>query len=187
VANADKNNARAAIWYAKNVEKAKETRKAWRSRNAEKDRADVAAYHASHKEELKSAGKKWQIENLDKGREKSARFRKNNLEKSREIDRQWAARNKPKVNACKARRIARKLRAIPTWANAAAIETFYELARDLSATTGIQHHVDHIVPLQSKSVCGLHCEANLRVIPGNENLSKGNRHWPDMPACLGAS
>lgn len=32
----------------------------------------------------------------------------------------------------------------------------------------------------SKKVCGLHCEANLRALPAVDNISKGNRHWPDM-------
>ena len=41
-------------------------------------------------------------------------------------------------------------------------------------------HVDHTVPLKSKLVCGLHCEANLRLLPGRENQAKSNRIWPDM-------
>lgn len=47
--------------------------------------------------------------------------------------------------------------------------------------TGIKHDVDHVVPLRSKLVCGLHNEFNLAVIPASENRSKGNRYWPGMP------
>lgn len=46
---------------------------------------------------------------------------------------------------------------------------------------GFQWHVDHIVPLTSQIVCGLHSHTNIRVIPGAENISKNNRIWEDMP------
>lgn len=75
------------------------------------------------------------------------------------------------------RRKAAIIRATPDWADADAIALVYRAA----AAMGAQYHVDHIVPLRSKIVCGLHVESNLRVIPGRENTSKGNRSWPDMP------
>jgi hypothetical protein len=51
----------------------------------------------------------------------------------------------------------------------------------MTAETGVQHSVDHIVPLIHPLVCGLHCPANLRVIPLADNIRKSNNWWPDCP------
>ena len=71
--------------------------------------------------------------------------------------------------------------ATPAWANLDQILAIYRMAQQLASQTGAKYHVDHIVPLQSDIVCGLHCEANLQVLPALANLQKHNRAWPDMP------
>ena len=80
-----------------------------------------------------------------------------------------------------AKRRASKRNAAPAWANKEAIEAIYAKAKQFSELTGEAFHVDHIVPLISDLVCGLHCEGNLQILPGFDNLSKGNKTWPDMP------
>ena len=55
------------------------------------------------------------------------------------------------------------------------IKSIYEEAKKLTKETGVLHHVDHIVPLRGKGVCGLHAPCNLRPIEASENCRKLNK------------
>lgn len=74
------------------------------------------------------------------------------------------------------KRYAKKIKATPKWANHSKIKTLYEKAKWLESLTGLKYHVDHIVPLQGKNVCGLHCWNNLQILEASLNLSKRNKH-----------
>ena len=41
--------------------------------------------------------------------------------------------------------------------------------------TGFDWHIDHMIPLRARNVCGLHVWNNFQVIPASLNLSKGNK------------
>jgi hypothetical protein len=73
-----------------------------------------------------------------------------------------------------ARRAAQKQRT-PKWADLKEIRKFYDLSHWMTKVTGIEHHVDHEIPLNGKLVSGLHIAENLRVLPGPENLAKGSK------------
>lgn len=112
-------------------------------------------------------------------------YRRAYYETHREIKREsalnWKKSNPAKAIAQVAKRRAAKLKATPKWADFAKIELFYEEAQFATEFFGIPFSVDHIVPLQSDLVCGLHWEENLQVLTTEANISKHNRWWPDMP------
>lgn len=90
----------------------------------------------------------------------------------------WRGKNKHKANAIEAKRRAAKLNATPVWLTAghlARIDELYAEAVRLSEETGVKYHVDHVVPIQGRTVSGLHVPWNLQVIPASDNLSKHNK------------
>lgn len=140
--------------------------KKWHKANREKSIATKAAYNSANKDAHRTYAKAWRQKNSGRLAVLSAA---------------WSAANPGKKNASAARRRAAKLRATPDWANHEMIEKFYVLAASLFAMTGVKANVDHIVPLQSKIVCGLHHSGNLTITTERQNKSKGNLRWPDMP------
>jgi hypothetical protein len=183
--NPDKVLASNRKFYGTNREQQKARAAAHRAANPEMHKAATIAWRAANKERFAAMQRAWREANLEREQASRRADYENGGERERFMAREWKRRNPHLVLAANAQRQAVKRGAMPPWADVKAIEGFYAVARALSVQTGTPHHVDHIVPLQSRWVCGLHCEANLRVIPGAENQSKSNRRWPDMPAYLG--
>ena len=126
----------------------------------------VAAWNSRHPGRKIASTLAWQEKNRAKVLAASARFR---------------AANRDKGRAHAAAREALKACATPSWANDFIIEEAYALAQLRTKVMGFKWHVDHIVPLKSPLVCGLHTHDNLQVIPAAENHKKSNKYWPDMP------
>lgn len=70
--------------------------------------------------------------------------------------------------------------ATPRWETRARIAAVYEQAHRMRLR-GASVHVDHVVPLNSDLVCGLHTVTNLQIISVADNYRKSNRDFPGAP------
>jgi hypothetical protein len=198
--------ARAKAWRARNPERKAASDKAY----CKKNKAQVAArhkiyikqnkqhlaalqkvYREQNKANLAAAEKAWRNQNKERVAKNRSDYHKQNKERISAYRAQkkehiaathktYRELNREKFRAKSSKRRATKLNATPSWSDTSEIVDFYEAAIAFRIYTGQEYHVDHIVPLQGKTVCGLHVPANLQVLPGSDNISKGNRSWPDM-------
>jgi hypothetical protein len=168
-------------WNAANPEKAKAISARKYAKNRAQDNARTAAYLAAHPEKKLAYGAAYRARNPEKERARAKKYRDSHKAEGLAYRQKYRAENKDLVTLWDANRRANEKRATPSWANQFFIAEAYHLAKLREQVCGGSWHVDHLVPLQSKRVCGLHVEHNLSVIPGPENMSKSNRYWPDMP------
>lgn len=147
--------------------------------------ARTRAHYARDPDAVKRAVKRWQKNNPGAWRaikrRNSANFLRKNPAYAARKNRRYRQKYPEKGAARASAYRAQKLRATPGWADKAAMEEFFYLARLESKLTGQRVTVDHIVPLKSPRVCGLHCEDNLRLVSHGYNSRKRNHTWPDMP------
>lgn len=145
---------------------------------AECDKAYNSAWKKRNPKKHARINREWRAANLDAVRaSERACAARQPIEAKRKRSRQFAARHPERVYANTARQRAKRFSRVPAWAEHDKIRTVYRQAAKLSST-GSQHHVDHVFPLQGKLVSGLHVHTNLRVLPGALNVRKANKFRP---------
>lgn len=141
-------------------------------------RNTVDRYQAENRDLLRARRALNYAENAEKLREKSRKYRAANPDKVKAHNDRYIQANKAKRASIQMRRKAAKLQRTPQWLTRdqfAEIDSLYEEARRLTLEKGIQYHVDHIMPLQGRLVCGLHVPWNLQVMLAKDNMKKHNR------------
>lgn len=145
-----------------NTDAAKERHKKWRDEN---------------RDLVNLKGKQWKDLNKDKVLKQRVKYESReeykNKRKHYVKGYYWSNRDKMIAKSCAYDSRVRKSR--PLWCSQPEINEYYLMAKK----SGLE--VDHIVPINSNLVCGLHCLDNFQLLTRKENASKSNRYWPDMP------
>lgn len=131
--------------------------------------ARVKDYYESNKEKIAEYLKEYCAKNANVLKGKKAAYRR---------------ANKGRISALRRKYEERLKRATPNWLTSedvSEMEDMYTAAQMFKEYTGIDYEIDHVVPLQGKTVCGLNVPWNLGILEMAVNRSKGNRYWPDMP------
>lgn len=134
-----------------------------------KDKTSTDGVRSSCKTCMNSQSSTWIKENRDRFNElqRNCRIRTG-------YHMAWYYRNREVSAGRRAAKLSGTTKVTPRWADR-------DLIKDMYAEAGyFGLDVDHMVPLRSDNVCGLHCESNLHAIPKSDNARKSNRMWPDM-------
>lgn len=154
----------------------REYNKTYRERHPERIKQQKQSYRLSEKGKAKR--KEFLVQNHDNDILSKRRHYLKNKEIYDEQARLYAMLHPEWKAAQCAKRRATKANATPAWVGPDElflIEEAYRLARMRKEYTGISWDVDHILPLKSKQVCGLHTISNLQVVPSSYNYRKHNK------------
>lgn len=155
--------------------------KKYREENPEKVREYREAYYSEHKESILEKTRAKYYENRESRLAQIADWKECNQERVKRKTAEHYLRNKEKFLMKDARRRAAKIQANVSLTgglgriNTLMIRFIYEHSIYLSSVTGVPHEVDHIIPLNGKTVRGLHVWYNLRVITQQANRAKSNK------------
>lgn len=154
---------------------ARDAAKKWREENKEMAKERDRLKHIKNRDKRLAKMRDYDLLN----KEKKLLYEKNRYTEKREqikaATKNYRLNNRHMVYAWNNARRCAERRATPSWADFKSIAAVYKSCFAIASESGIPHHVDHIIPLRGKLVCGLHVHNNLQVIPASDNLRKGIR------------
>lgn len=118
-----------------------------------------------------------QVKDAGKIKQRIRRMNPDVVKQERLRDAAYAKAHPEKFAMKTRKRKVEKLKRTPFWLNDGQLfelECIYKYCASLRSI-GFDYEVDHIVPLQGKTVSGLHVPWNLQLLTASENSSKGNR------------
>lgn len=136
-------------------------------------------YRSANADIISSKMKKHYSDNVDYYKELRHTYYLTNKTQINSYNSSYRRENRGICNAAQTRYRLAKKKATPKWLSQVQLEEikeYYNLAQDLAWLNEDckAFHVDHIVPIQGKIVCGLHVPWNLQLLPSDTNFKKSN-------------
>lgn len=165
--NAEVINAQSRLYHQEHWDTILPVKQAYNELHKEERKVKQHDYYEANKEEL-----------LAYGKEHRKTYDPLHKDERNEYHRNRRFTHPEKYRARRAKRRCAEANAIPPWVDYNEIEKVYYNAKVLEKQDGIKRHVDHIDPIQSDLICGLHVSGNLQILTDAENCSKGNKFKP---------
>ena len=175
--NRDKTLARHKKYREENRDKIAARGKKHYEENRDKINARQKKYREENRDKVLAGQKKHREENRDKVFARHKKYREENRDDLAAYHKKYRAENPEKCAATAAKYRAAQLERIPSWSNdddLKAIKKIYARCKRINKLTGIEHQVDHVIPLQGDGISGLHHSTNLAIIPASLNACKSN-------------
>ncbi len=181
-------------YYLNNIDAIKLKNAAYQNSNRKEKRIRDKKYYYENRTGLLQKSKKYRMKNkdklakiaavyylenrdviLEKGRQNNKIWYSKNKTKRSKYIKRWRKRNRGKTNAYTAHRRASIKNATPLWSEVTKINIIYEKCIELNKKWNTTFQVDHIIPILSPQVCGLHCWDNLQLLEASLNNKKNNK------------
>ena len=126
------------------------------------------------KTKIKKIQKDYYEKNKPKLLKKMKKYYQENKKSCNKNAYKYAKNNRGKRNALNSKR----RKATPKWLTdnqKKEMENLYIKCKDMEKLDDVKYHVDHIIPINGKNVCGLHVPWNLQILKACENRKKSNK------------
>lgn len=164
--------------YAKHADTYKTRASQWHADNREHNLQRMRGYHGRVKDDAAYQQRRADYHETHRNRLNALRNARNALPDARAAKAQIKRDLRHIYTAYEHKRRAQALRAVPAWFGEFdnfVMNESIELCRLRAKATGVEWHLDHMIPLLARAACGLHCAANVQVIPERLNRRKNNK------------